>query len=158
MPTFQINDGKLTKVGLWTGTVIKFPETHRQPEFRGRRYKVTKLNPKNIKMMDENGKEGYTLNRAYAETIIDENQDWAGPAEKSEYQKQIEIIEAGVVLGTAVKLKRATDIRRFGSDVYVCIAIQSKGTLKLAKLGGDGNRFLHNFQLADVEIVEVPSL
>jgi hypothetical protein len=146
MPAFRINDGEVTMVGLWHGTVIKMND--------GKRFKVTKLNPKNIKMMDENGRDGYGLNRAYAETLIDEDQSWEAPQPKSEYEKYRELLDAGVTLGTKVKI---TDPRlhKYRGPEYVVIALPNNGTMRLAKLGGDGGKYLKNIELENVEVIPV---
>ncbi len=145
MPAFTINGDTVVKIGLWHGTVIKFKD--------GKRFKITKLNPVNVKMMDESGKDGYSVNRDFAETIIDEDQSWDAPAPKSEYEKYQEILAAGITLGTAVVLKSATHARKY-PGTYVVIAMPNNGTLRMAKLGGDGGRYLKNFTAEDVRVID----
>lgn len=149
MPAFTITDGQVQKIGLWHGTVIKMgpgPEA-------GKRFKVTKINPVNVKLMDEDGRDGFTLNRAYAERHIDENQDWDGPKEKSEYEKLVGAAESGITLGTVVKLTSAR-LAQYNAK-YVCVATRSDGTFRLAKLGGDNGRYLRGITVDEMEIVTV---
>lgn len=146
MPAFKMENGEVTKVGLWHGTVIKDRE--------GRRFKVTKLNPVNIKMMDESGQDGWQLNREVAERLIDEDQSWDGPKEKTEYQKLVEAIDSGITLGTAVKITEARYRDKY-PDTYVVVACRNDGTFRMAKLGGDGGRYLRGFRASDLEVVKV---
>lgn len=139
-------DENLNKVGLWHGTVIKMRD--------GKRFKITKLNPVNVKMMAPDGRDGYTLNRDYAATIIDPDQSWDGPAEKTEYAKHLERIDKGVTLGTVVELT-GPRLRKYAGDKYVCIALPSDGTMRLAKLGGAGGQYLRGITAAEVEVVNV---
>lgn len=144
MPEFKLQGGEVTKVGLWHGTVIKMRD--------GKRYKITKLNPVNVKIIGEDGKT-YTYNRESASRHIDEDQSWDGPKEKTDYQKYVEIVEVGATLGTAVEL-----VGRYASKypgTYVVIAMPNNGTMRLAKLGGEGGRYLRNIEAKDIKIVTV---
>lgn len=148
MPEVHVKNGVHTRVGLWTGTVVKFKD--------GKRFKVTKLNPVNIKMMDESGKDGWSINRDYAEKFIDEDQTWNAPEQKTEYDKYLELVELGVTLGSTVKLKAATRLSsKYGRHTYVVIAMPNNGTVRLAKLGGDRGRYLRNIEAKDIEVVTV---
>lgn len=146
MPAFQLNpniNGGIERIGLWTGSVIKLRD--------GKRYKVTKLNPVNVKMLGEDGKT-YTYNRDSAARQIDDDQSWDGPKEKTEYEKLVDAIESGITLGTAVKITSPQYARKY-PDTYVVIACRNDGTFRMAKLGGDGGRYLRGFRASDMEVV-----
>ena len=146
MSGFTINNGVVTQVGLWHGTIIKMRD--------GKRFKVTKINPVNVKMMDEDGKDGWTLSRDAAERMIDADQTWTGPKEKTDYDRYLELTSTGATLGTKVKLAGNLASKYPGEYVVVALA-QSKGTFRIAKLGGDGGRYLRNIKPGEIEIVPV---
>lgn len=131
MPEFTINSGTIEKVGLWHGTVIQMND--------GKRFKITKLNPKNVRMMDTDGKDGYTLNRAYAGTIIAEDQTWDGPKPKNEYELYQEATASGILLGSPVEFTGANG-RKF-PGTYICIA-KSNSNWRFAEYGGNDDRYV----------------
>jgi hypothetical protein len=147
MPTVKIEDGQVTKVGLWHGTVIKLRD--------GKRYKVTKLNPVNVKLMDESGKTGYTYNRDAAERHIDTDQSWNGPDEKNPYELLTEALAAGLHIGAAVKFSDENSRRKYPETYVVCSSVNAEGKVRLAKLGGDNGRYFPGVLVSKLVAVEV---
>lgn len=145
MSTFSIQDGQLIKHGVWVGDVIKDTET-------GQRYKVTKINPKNLKTINPAG-QIWNIPRTHSKFVKDPDQTWDGPKEKTEYELYLERVEAGITLGTAVEFDSAR-LRKY-TGTYVCIAMPNDGTLRLAKLGGDSGRYLKGIRPDECKVVTV---
>ncbi len=144
MPEFTIKDSDVIKVRIWVGDVI---------EYNRKRYKIVKEKQVNWLIQDETGAQ-FNLRIGSRGAVKSEDQSWAGPKQKTEYEKALERAAAGITLGTAVRLIKATHRSKYGSMLYVVVAVPSNGTLRLAKLGGDGGRYLRNFTANDVEVVD----
>lgn len=144
MSGFTTQGGKITKVGIWVGDVITY---------QGKRYKVLNEKRVNWLIQDESGKQ-YNLRIGSAGAVKAEDQTWNGPAEKTEYQKYMESVEAGITLGTAVILSDNRLVKKYGAHTYVVIAMPSNGTLRLAKLGGADGQYLRNITASQLTVVE----
>jgi len=141
MPGFRLEGGDVVREGIWTGDVVVYG---------GCRYKVTKINPANYRVLDEAGKT-WNLRRT-ANVTKAEDQSWDGPSEKTEYQKYLEQVESGLTLGSVVEIIHPTHARRYPGK-HVIIQTKSDGTFRLAKLGGDNGRYLRGFTVADLKEV-----
>lgn len=144
MPEFIIRDGDVQKVGIWTGDII---------EFAGVRYKITKINPKNYKLMRETDGHGFNLPKDAYGIKRSENQEWAGPKEKTPYELAMEAVNVGVTLGTVVVFTTKRLVDKYPGP-YVCIGLPSDGTLKFSKLNGDRGRYVYRIKPDEVRVIE----
>lgn len=117
----------------------------------GRRFKVIKVNPANYKSVAEDGSNWNVRRRASVKKAAD--QSWDGPEVKSEWDLYQETQQAGIVLGTCVELATTALAHRYPGK-YVVIAKPGSGKLRLAKLGGDGDRYLRNIEPREVKVVD----
>ncbi len=131
---------------FWEYTVIRF---------KGKRYLITKVNPKNYKIVDEDGKT-YNLRRNAVGITKDGNQMWDTPTAPSAPATKVDVPE--LMLGDTVTFKRAGDAAKF-PGTYV-VAKKNPTTYVLVRLnGGSDSSVKASFGLVKkVEItVNVPA-
>lgn len=115
-------------------------------QLQGKLYKVTKVNPKNFQVVDEDGAR-FNLRRTGSVKRAPRQSDWSGPTAINAFQSDFK-------LGSTVRLKNASARSKYGNHVYVIIAINSGNTFRLAKLGGTpNNSYLRGFMTTDLELV-----
>lgn len=115
--------------------------------WRGDLYKVIKVNPKNYLCMDEQGQR-WNLPRAGTAKRAPRQDAWLGPEVENVYTSNIK-------LGSPVRLKRLEHRRKYGSGIWVIIALAADQTFRLAPLGGTpNNSYLRGFPASDLELVK----
>lgn len=140
MTSIQTNGaGQITHISLsiWDGTVVYI-----RSDATKKKYKVTKANPKNIKMIDEDGKP-WQINRTAL--LVHEDQTFDAPP-----PPPVPV----VFLGQVVRFLGADRIKFPGDYVVIGKPRDPNGRYKFARIGGDQDRTVTG-GLNGVEIVIV---
>lgn len=109
---------------------------------QGGEYIVTKVNPANLKARHLVTGKTWNIPK-YAAAFVRH-------AEPKDYVQKIEAIASSFVLGSTVKFKNNP---KAGDKTYVVIGVSSSGQYRVAKLGGDGDRYYKNVPSSSLQSV-----
>jgi hypothetical protein len=119
-------------------------------ESQGVRYIVDKVNPKNYLCYDERGgcwniRRTPNVKALPRDTVFDKTAYLTKKQQQRERDRQNrnEAMTSTLVLGSTVRFKNEKDRKKFPDTYVVCIIPNAKGNVRLAKLGGDNNRYVN---------------
>lgn len=110
----------------------------------GQEFMVTKVNPVRLKARNLKTGQPWNIDK-YMATFLRKSSAY-------DHVKAVEAVSQALELGSMVEFK---------NDVYVVLALQAGGTYRIAKLGGDHNRYYKSVSraaLKSVTRVELPNL
>lgn len=117
---------------------------------QGAEYIVTKCNPANLKARHLETGKSWNIPR-YAAVFVRK-------AVATDYAQKIEAISQSFVLGAVVQFANNA---KAGKSAHVVLGISSSGLYRVAKLGGDGDRYYKNIPASSLKAVsslDLPSL
>ncbi len=110
----------------------------------GQEFIVTKVNSVNLKARNLKTGQPWNINK-YMATFLRKSSP-------TDHVKAVEAVSNALELGSVVKFK---------NDAYVVLALQAGGTYRIAKLGGDKNRYYKSVSrtsLTAISRIELPNL
>ena len=119
---------------LYTGKIVWLDDNRGLREL----VKVEKVNPKNIKVVTQSGKRWNASPFFLHEATPEDMSGWT------------EVLpEKPLYLGTGVRFRDGRD-----SHIYVILG-DTSGLYRIAKLGGDGNRYIRGVSASQLEVVDL---